>query len=164
MEDQKGNMASHSRKGHSVNSRARRSSDLTMMIIGRAGKFRSFETSSRFLFLSLLFFALYILFSLLVFNGYFEQLRANKAQSGLLERLKQEVNDAKRALDQAEHHTALLEEALSDLGGDQKNPAEHIFPDKEKPVIQSRSVEEAQKKSVEMLEETKEPGAQIKER
>jgi hypothetical protein len=92
------------------------------MIVGQVGKSRTFRISSRIITLTVIFLAAYILASILVFNGYFKELRANRMQSALLEELQEEIKETKRSLQRSKQHLFLLEEAIYDIGTQQKAP------------------------------------------
>jgi uncharacterized coiled-coil protein SlyX len=135
LEDQGRDMATAGQGDTPVKGKPPRSSDLTVMIVGQVGKSRSFRISSRIMTWASIFFAFYILSSILVFNGYFKELRASRAQSALLERLQKEIQETRRALNRSKQHLALLEEAIDDLGASQQTPTKVSTP---KPAIQKK--------------------------
>ena len=160
MEDQKRDLASHSDEELSVKGKAPRPSDLTVMILGKVGKFRSFKISSRVFFWSCIFFLLYILVSLLVINGYFSELRANRTHSELLEKLQDEIQETKMAFHQTRQHLTLLEDAIHDLRVDQKKPAmsavpEAVAPDTDQTPLENEPVEKDEQEYAEMLVDVK---------
>ncbi len=79
------------------------------MIVARLGKVRSFKISSRFLIWTSLFFAFYILASVIIINDYFDKRRANNALIEKLDGLQHEIEGAKRELYSAKQHLTLLE-------------------------------------------------------
>jgi hypothetical protein len=52
----------------------------------------------------------------LIFKYYFDELRANRAQSMEMERLQHEIDDTKRAFYRSKQHLALLKEHIKNLG------------------------------------------------
>ncbi|MBW1700519.1 MAG: hypothetical protein JRJ69_02480 [Deltaproteobacteria bacterium] len=109
MENQKRDVVPPVRKDRAVKRKHSRSSDLTIMIVARLGKVRSFKISSRFLIWTSLFFAFYILASVIIINDYFDKRRANNALIEKLDGLQHEIEGAKRELYSAKQHLALLE-------------------------------------------------------
>ncbi|MBW2170201.1 MAG: hypothetical protein JRG69_13265, partial [Deltaproteobacteria bacterium] len=98
MENQKRDVVPPVRKDRAVKRKHSRSSDLTIMIVARLGKVRSFKISSRFLIWTSLFFAFYILASVIIINDYFDKRRANNALIEKLDGLQHEIEGAKREL------------------------------------------------------------------
>ncbi len=109
MEDQKRDVAPLVSKGKTVKRKPSRASDLTIMIVANLGKVRSFKISSRFLTWSFLFFAFYIVVSIIIINDYFEKRWTNNALTGQLESLQYEIEGAKKELYRSKQHLALLE-------------------------------------------------------
>ena len=115
-------MAPHSRGPKPVKGKKPHPSELTVIIVGKVGKSRRFRISSRMVTFAAVFLCLYILASILVFNAYFAELRAGKAQSALMGRLQRDINETKKALLQSREHLALLEEAVYDMRGSKEEP------------------------------------------
>jgi hypothetical protein len=105
------------------------------MIVKGIGKVRSFEISPKILFFASLFFALYVLTSVLVINDYFEKRRQNQDQAKQLQKAQRKLGDMKRDLYRSEQHMALLEDYI-----------QRIEKTNSKPIQPSRS-EKAEKKS-----------------
>ena len=99
-------------KVRSVKEKPDHSSPLTVMIVGKVGKARSFKTSSRFVFWTFLFFLFYISASVIVINDYFDKRRVSGVQSEQLIQLEYEIDNTKRELYRSEQHLALLEEYI----------------------------------------------------
>lgn len=92
----------------------RHSSQLTLMVTRGMGKVRTFKISSRVLFWSSLFFVFYIIASILVFNKYFDELRARRDQAGQLEQIEAEIEETKRELYRSKQRLAFLEDYFYD--------------------------------------------------
>lgn len=114
MKDQKRDMAS--RKDKTLNRKASRAADLTVMVVAKLGKVRSFRISSRFLTWSFLFFVFYIVISIIIINDYLEKRWANDVLTEQIERLQHEIKDTRKELYRSKQHLALLES--------------HIYPQK----------------------------------
>jgi len=150
MEDQERDMAPNGDEKESISTVSSRPSDLTVMIIGKVGKFRSFRISARVFFWASLFFLSYIVASVLVFNEYFDERRTNRFQSELLEQLQNDINNAKRELHRTRQHLAFLEEAVHDRELNREKPAEPVpaevvIPEKQRPADDSGPVEKVEK-------------------
>ena len=141
MEDQERDMATPANGPRQVKGKTPRSSDLTVMILGRVGKSRSFKISSRIFFWACLFFAAYIITSVLVFNGFFSELRSNRNQQDLLDQLQQEIKGAKKELNISKQHLDLLEQAIYDLTASREKHAETFVPENSTPEKPEPSVE-----------------------
>ena len=98
--------------------------DLSVVIVREVGKVHTFKVSSRILLWASLFFAFFIVVSVVVINGYFDELMANKSQSGELKRLQHEIEYNKRAVYRSEQHLALLEDYLFHLHAGNHAPQE----------------------------------------
>jgi hypothetical protein len=151
MEDQERDVASPANGAHQVKGKTPRPSDLTVMILGKVGKSRSFKISSRIFFWACLFFAAYIITSVLVFNGYFSELRSNRSQQALLDQLQQEIKDTKKGLHISKQHLILLEEAVYEMSAGREKPAKMTMPETAAPKKAESSVEAA---PVERIEKT----------
>ena len=80
-----------------------------IMISRGVGQVRSFSLSPFFIFVSFVFFALFIVASVFVINDYFEKLRTNKFQLVKLERLQKQLKNTRRLLFASEQRLALME-------------------------------------------------------
>ncbi len=89
------------------------SDHVTIMFIRGADKLRSFSLSLPVLFGALIFFAIYVAFSILFINLYFSELRAGKAQSERLLQLQEQVRDTRETLEGASERLQLLEGRIS---------------------------------------------------
>ena len=123
MEDQERNMESPDVEGRPVRGKSPRASELTIMIMGKVGKFRSFKISSRVFLWASLFLIGYMAASIFVFNLYFEERRTNRHQAGLLQQLQQEIKLTKRELHRSRQHLELKEEAIHDREALQEGPS-----------------------------------------
>jgi hypothetical protein len=123
------------------------------MVLGKVGKSRSFKISSRIFSWACLFFVAYIITSVLVFNGYFNELRSNRSQQALLDRLHQEISDTKKELDLSKQHLILLEKAVYEMSAASlEEPAKAAVPadeptKKTKPEVGAASDEKIEKVS-----------------
>ena len=120
------------------------SSFFTVMISRGLGNVRSFNISSHTLIWSFVIFALYLIFSVVVINLYFFELRSKTAQSDLLQQLQYKMDDTKQALFQAKQRLRFLEDYIYKLKGntdepkgDEKKPAESPGPETTKPVTEA---------------------------
>ncbi len=125
-------MATHNLKSPPVKGKARRRSDLTVMIAGPVGKIRTFRISSGFLFWTALFFALFIVASIVFINMYFEERRSSKTQMVLLKGLKHEIEVTKRQLYRSRQRLALLEDTIYERREDQEEASGEKEGDGEK--------------------------------
>ena len=140
---------------------SRHSSHLTVMIFGSVGKVRRFKISSYILLWSSLFFALYIIASVIVFNKYFDELRSRKHLSVQLERLGQDIEGTKRALYRSQQEFALLQDYIRDIQGRKK---ENAGPAGVQEIRQSNSTPSAESDSGQKAEEEfQEPSVEIKD-
>jgi hypothetical protein len=101
------------KKGH------HHSAQWTIMIGRGVGKVRSFKVSSRILFWATLFFGLYIIASIFVFNDYFGEICESRAQMKELENLKAEIEETKIAHYQAQQRLVILQGYVERLKGGQ---------------------------------------------
>ena len=83
---------------------------LTIMVMGKVGKVRSFHLSRRLLFWTLFFFAAYIPLSAYLANRYFDLSRENKTQQRRIELLERELSRSANALSRSNEHILFLEE------------------------------------------------------
>ena len=108
-------METSERRGQPRKISTRHSSQLTVMVSSGVGKVRSFKISYRILLCSSLFFACYIIISILVFNRYFDELRASRDQSRRIQRIQREIEATKRGLYQSKQRLAFLEDYFLNL-------------------------------------------------
>lgn len=139
---------------------SRHSPRLTVMIVKSVGKVRSFKVSSRILLWSSLFFALYLIASVIIFNRYFDELRLKKHLSGQLERLAHGIEETKSALYRSQQDLALLQDYIHNLQGSKEKDAglagaEEAIQSKAPPIVESDSGEKVEKKFQEILVEIK---------
>lgn len=87
-----------------------RERSLTVMVMGKVGKVRSFRLSRRLLFLALLFFAAYIPFSAYLVNRYFDLSHENRSRQRHIERLEKELSQSAIALSRSKEHILFLED------------------------------------------------------
>jgi hypothetical protein len=86
---------------------------LTIMIMGGLGRVRSFRVSRRILLGSSLFFAAFVLFSIVIINRYLALREANNALLDRMGFLEENLNNNKKALKRSRQLTAFLEEYIS---------------------------------------------------
>ena len=152
MEDQERDVASSADGKLQVKGKTPRPSDLTVMILGKVGKSRSFKISPRIFFWACLFFVAYIITSILVFNGYFSELRSNSSHQALLDQLQQEIKEAKKELNISKQHLDLLEKAIYDITAGREKPSKTAVPEtatpkKPEPAVKTVPVERTEKAS-----------------
>jgi hypothetical protein len=121
---QQRNVVAEKMKPGSTKPKPSHTPDLSVVIVREVGKVHTFKVSSRILLWSSIFFALFIIASVVVINRYFHELMANKSQSGELKRLQHEIEYNKRALYRSEQHLALLEDYLFHLHAGNHAPQE----------------------------------------
>ncbi len=149
MEDQERGVESPANGVHQVKGKTPRSSDLTVMILGKVGKSRSFKISSRIFFWACLFFAAYIITSVLVFNGYFRELRSNRSQQAFLDQLQQEIKTTRKELHISKKHLILLEKAVYDMSANRQKTPKTAMPEAALPKTPAPEVETASVKKIE---------------
>lgn len=115
-----------------------RLSDLTIMIVGKVGKFRSFKISSRMFLFACLFLAIYIGTSIFVFNRYFHELRMNRDSTGRLEQVQDEIKVVKKDLHKSKQHLVILKKTIHDLKALREGPPKPAIKKAEPP--KSRSI------------------------
>ena len=158
MEDHKGNMVQHRRKGFSLSGRFSQANDVTVMIVEKKGNVRTFRMSFRFLFWTSLLLVLYILASIFFFCEYLDERRINRSYLPEFKRLQHEVKETKRTLDRSKHHLALLKNTIQDIGTPHKVPAESASPVKTTdsksapPEVEKKSIEKEDIQPVEKVE------------
>ena len=134
-----------------IKNKTPRSSDFTIMIVGKIGKTRSFKISSNTLLCYVLFFSLCLLSLPFFINGYFNELRVNNDQREELKKIRGEFNDTKMALHRFKQHTTLLEEAIEDFNDVEKTGEKPTRPvkvetKKADPLVTSMPAEEMQQR------------------
>ena len=113
MEDPETNTASRNKTGKVVREKRLHTSVFHIMISRGVGKVKSFSLSPFIIFVSFVFFALYIVASVFVINDYFDKLRTNEDQLVKLERLQKQVENTRRLLFKSEQRLALMEEYVN---------------------------------------------------
>jgi hypothetical protein len=139
---------------------SRHSPRLTVMIVKSMGKVRSFKISSSILLWSSLFFALYLIASVIIFNKYLDEIRLKKHLSGQLERLAHGVEDTKSALYRSQQDLVLLRDYIHKLQSSKVEDAgpaeaEEVKQGNAPPTVESDSGEKVDKKPQETLVEIK---------
>ena len=113
MEDPGKNTASRNKTVKAVKEKRPRTSVFHIMISRGVGQVRSFSLSPFIIFVSFVFFALYIVASIFVINDYFDKLHTNKYQLVKLERLQKQAENTRRLLFRSEQRLALMEEYVN---------------------------------------------------
>jgi len=137
MENQNRDLETETRP-RNVKGRDSRLSDLTIMIVGKVGKFHSFKISSRIFLLAALFLIIYIAVSLFVFDLYFHERRMNIENSKEMGSLQEEIESVKSELHKSRQHLALLRETIYELKASREEtaateqPEENIYESPEK--------------------------------
>jgi len=98
-----------------VKKKPRREKRLNVMIMGSVGTVRSFKISNRILSWAALFFVLYIPFSLVMINRYFDLRQTRVMDTAEMVRLQKENLKNSKALLRSRQHIALLEEYIEYL-------------------------------------------------
>ena len=89
----------------------------TVMILRDLGKAFSLKISPIIVFGIGLFLILYTIASVIIFKCYFDEVSANRAQSIEIERLRQDIDDSRKALYRSRQHMTLLEDHIKDQQG-----------------------------------------------
>lgn len=92
-----------------------REQPLTVMVMGKVGKVRSFRVSRRLFFLTFLFFATYLPLSAYLVNRYFDLSRTGKDQQVRIERLEQDLLLSANTLARSKEHILFLEDYISQM-------------------------------------------------
>jgi hypothetical protein len=104
--------------------KGRRPSDFYIMISKGIGKIRSFSLSSHILYMSALFFVVYIIASIFVFHGYFDKLREAEDQSQKIQRLTKQLESTRMALYRSKQRLVLYEgHGQQDKTSDESSPS-----------------------------------------
>jgi len=95
---------------------------LTVIVMGGRGKVRTFQLSRSLLIWASLFFAAFIVFSVVAINGYLGLKHENQALLDNMELLEQEVERGGKALQKSKKHLSFLEEYIR-LAEERPGPA-----------------------------------------
>ena len=98
-----------------VKKKRAREHHLTVMIMGKLGKVRSFRVSRRLLFWAFLFFAAYLPFSAYLVNRYFELTHLNKSHQEKLALLEKDLSRSANALSRSKEHILFIEEYILEI-------------------------------------------------
>ena len=85
---------------------------LTVMVMGKVGKVRSFRLSRRLLFWALLFFAAYLPFSVYLVNRHFDLSHRNRDRQNKIELLEKDLTRSAQALSRSREHILFLEDYI----------------------------------------------------
>lgn len=123
---------------------------LTVMIVKRVGKARSFRISSRILLWSSVFFVLYLIVSVIVFNKYFDELRLKRHRSEQLKRLAHGIEDTKKTLYRSQQDLVVLRDYIDyrqgrKEGHEQRSQAQEVNRTSAQPRVESESAERVEK-------------------
>jgi uncharacterized coiled-coil protein SlyX len=113
-----------------VGKKTRHALPLTIMMVGRTGKVRSFGISPRLLFWAALFLLAYLPLSVLVINRYLELRRSHAVQANTVALLEKELEELRRALDRSNQHMAFLQDYVRHLEDTSENMIEAAKPEK----------------------------------
>ncbi len=129
-----------------VKKKSRDEDRLTIMIMRSLGRVRSFKISPQIVFWAILFFILYIPFSVYIINNYIGLYRSNRTQSTKIGQLEKEVIEGQKKLGRFRQHVTLLEDYIRHLEEPQKKSVtrkdEHT-----KERIATRTIEHTKEKS-----------------
>lgn len=101
------------------------------MIMGRLGKMRTFKISPHVVYWTLLFLALYLPASVLVFNRWVDLRRTAREQAARIDQVSLELAKAERALFKFKQHVTLLELYIESLEEQGTRPATVETPSQE---------------------------------
>ena len=121
-------MASAEEQVSQLKKRPPRDSESTIMLIGRVGRVRSFNISRRFLFISSIFFLLYIFATLFVINEYFTIKNINEHQSNKIKGLEEELLRYQNELHRSNRHVVLLKDYIRQM----EQPRKEVKEDDQK--------------------------------
>jgi hypothetical protein len=96
-----------------IKKKAYRDRLLTIMVIGGLGRIHSFSVSRRILLCSSIFFAAFLLFSIVIINRYLALREKNNALLDKMGLMEEDLNSNKKALQRSRQLTAFLEEYIS---------------------------------------------------
>jgi len=85
---------------------------LTLMVMGKVGKVRSFRLSRRLLFCAILFFAAYLPFSAYLVNRYIELSHRDETRQDKIALLEKELSRSANALSRSSEHILFLEDYI----------------------------------------------------
>jgi hypothetical protein len=97
---------------------------LTIMVMGGLGRIHSFRVSRRILLWSSLFFAAFVLFSIVIINRYLALREANNELLDKMDLMEEDLNNNKKALQRSRQLTAFLEEYISDTEERPETPSQ----------------------------------------
>jgi hypothetical protein len=97
---------------------------LTIMVIGGMGRIHSFRVSRRILLWSSLFFAAFVIFSIVIINRYLALREAHNELLDKMDLMEEDLNDAKKVLQRSKQLTAFLEEYISDTEERPETPSQ----------------------------------------
>lgn len=132
MEDQERGMETIEPRLPPVKKSPRRENRLHIMIMGRVGSVRSFKISTRILFWTALFLLLYISFSIMIINRYFDLRYAHQRETKNVSRLEKENARTHKSLLRSRQHVTLLKEYIEYLEKPSKRPAQIVAEEKPK--------------------------------
>jgi hypothetical protein len=115
LEDRTRNMEPKKVKVRSAQSKTDRKNRLTIIIMGRFGKVRSFKISPITLLVVCIFLFLYIPGTLIVTNNYIDLRHEYRVQNETLERQGKDLIENRNQLAQSQEHEALLEDYIRNL-------------------------------------------------
>ncbi|MGD8387541.1 MAG: hypothetical protein PVG49_10405 [Desulfobacteraceae bacterium] len=107
----------------------------TIMIMGRFGKMRSFKISPHLIFWSLLFLAVYLPASVLVFNRWVELRQTTRNQETRIDEIEMKLEKAERALFKFKQHVILLETYIESL--EKQEMRTEAEPPQEAPAVET---------------------------
>jgi hypothetical protein len=96
----------------------------TVMVMGRAGKVRSFRISRRLFFWAVFFFLAYLPLSVYLVNRYFEIYYTDVAQKEKIELLEKDIVRSNNALSRAKDHVSFLEDYILQMDKQGEQAAE----------------------------------------
>jgi len=95
---------------------------LTVMVMGRMGKVRSFKVSPRLVWVCILFIALYLPASIFVFNRWVDLRRETTEQRAKIVQFEEDLGRAERTLFKFQQHVALLDGYIASMKEERSRP------------------------------------------
>jgi len=113
---------------------------LTVMIVRSVGKIRSFKISRRAVFLTAMFFLVYIVASLFLINGFINLRREYKLLTKNLVQLEDDLNVDNKNLLQSRQHVSMLEDYIRDIQERQERERTQVKKPQPESTVQKETV------------------------
>jgi len=126
LEDQERGLDSNQKMTPPVKGGRRNRKEFTIMVIRSVGKIRSFKISHRIILITSVFFSLYILTSIYIFNGYFSLRATHKILTQKTETLEKDQKNNQKILQQKDLYVTSLEDYMQGMRDEYENPGNEI--------------------------------------